>query len=212
MTGEAPQAKAAGHYFSEEPTTGSERRTVDLHLEDFSGRFTTDRGVFGRDRIDPGTKLLLSDGPEAESTDETLVDVGAGYGPIAVVLAHRNPQATVWAIEPNSRARELCRLNAESAGLSNVRVVTPDDWPNDRMIDRIWSNPPIRIGKKALHELLLQWLDRLSPRGSAHLVVQKHLGADSLQRWMTDQGWTATRRQSRAAYRLLDVAPRGGDR
>ncbi len=208
MTGERPPAGAAGHYFSEDPSSVSDRRSVDLHLEDFSGRFATDRGVFARDRIDPGTKLLLSEGPPARDCDEHLVDVGAGYGPISVVLAHRNPQATVWAVEPNSRARELCRVNSEIAGLTNVRVISPDEWPDGQRVDRIWSNPPIRIGKPALHGLLTEWLDRLSEHGSAHLVVQKHLGADSLQRWMINQGWATARRQSRAAYRLFDVDPR----
>jgi 16S rRNA (guanine1207-N2)-methyltransferase len=70
----------------------------------------------------------------------------------------------------------------------------------------IWSNPPIRIGKAALHDLLLAWLPRLSPGGLAHLVVQKHLGSDSLQRWLTGQGFPAERIASRSAYRVLRVS------
>ncbi len=166
----------------------------------------TDRGVFARDRVDTGTKLLLMDGPEPNPEDRVLADIGAGYGPIACTLAVRNPQATVWAVEVNARARELCTTNAEAAGLANIRVVEPAQVPSDLVVDRIWSNPPIRIGKPALHELLTTWLERLADNGSAHLVVQRHLGADSLQRWLTEAGWVVQRRGSKKAFRLLDVA------
>ncbi|MEM7341769.1 MAG: methyltransferase [Actinomycetota bacterium] len=199
------------HYFDAEPTSGRAETSVELVLPDVRFTLATDRGVFARDHVDAGTKLLLLDGPDAVTTDRVLVDVGAGYGPIACTLAHRNPQATVWAVEVNSRARELCAANAAAASLTNLQVVSPEEVPNDLVADRIWSNPPIRIGKAALHELLLGWLGRLDSSGSAHLVVQRHLGADSLHRWMEGQGWSVTRRGSRQAYRLLDVAAPEGD-
>lgn len=197
----------AGHpqYFAESPTAGSDRVGASLVLPDLKLELVTDRAVFARGRVDAGTKLLLLEGPPPTAGDRHLVDLGAGYGPIALTLATRNPEATVWAVEINARARELCRENAEAAGLDNVRVVDPDGVPADVEIDRLWSNPPIRIGKRALQELLLAWLGRLRPGGTAHLVVQKHLGADSLQRWLTQQGWPTERRRSRAAFRLLDV-------
>ncbi|MEM9561120.1 MAG: methyltransferase [Actinomycetota bacterium] len=192
-------------YFASEPSAASDPVTAALTLPDLRLDLASDRGVFARGRIDAGTKLLLLDGPAPVDGDRHLVDLGAGYGPIAVTLATRNPSATVWAVEVNERARELCRENAASAGLANVEVVAPDAVPPGLVVDRLWSNPPIRIGKPALRSLLAGWLGRLGPTGSAHLVVQKHLGADSLQRWLTDQGWPTTRRGSRGGYRLLDV-------
>lgn len=195
-----------GHYFDPAPNTASAPSTVDLVLPDGSFTLHTDAGVFGRSRVDPGTKLLLLDGPEPTTGDRHLVDVGAGYGPIALTLAARNPDATIWAVEVNERARDLCRRNAADAGFENIEVVDPDGVPTDVGLDRIWSNPPIRIGKPALRALLTGWLARLDPAGSAHLVVQRHLGADSMQRWLTEQGWPTERRASRAGYRLLDVA------
>ncbi len=194
------------HYFDATPTTRSDRSTVELTLPDLSLTLTTDSGVFGRHKIDPGTKLLLLDGPDPTPGDRNLLDIGAGYGPIALALATRNPDAMVWAVEVNSRARELCIHNAAEAGLANIRVVDPDGVPADVRFDRIWSNPPIRIGKQALQELLVGWIGRLEAEGSAHLVVQKHLGSDSLQRWLTGRGFPTVRRSSRAGYRLLDVA------
>ena len=177
-----------------------------LDLEDLSLSLTTDRGVFSVERVDPGTRVLLAEAPPPNPSMRQLADVGCGYGPIALVLASRAPQATVWAIDTNERARELCALNAANAGLDNVRVVAPGDVPDDVVFDAIWSNPPIRIGKAALHELLTQWLGTLAPAGHAWLVVQKHLGADSLARWLDDAGWPTVRLASRQAYRVLEVS------
>lgn len=177
-----------------------------LALPDGTLDLLTDRGVFSRGDIDPGTKLLLLEAPAPAASGDHL-DLGCGYGPIALTLARRAPGATVWAVDVNRRALELVRANAEAAGLANVRVAEPDEVPADVRFTTIWSNPPIRIGKTALHELLLRWLGRLAPDGRAVLVVQKHLGADSLARWLTEQGHPTTRLQSRVGYRLLEVAP-----
>jgi 16S rRNA (guanine1207-N2)-methyltransferase len=198
-------------YFDADPSTPSDPATVELVLPDVSATLHTDSGVFGKHRIDAGSKLLLLDGPASTPGDQQLLDLGAGYGPIAIALAVRNPDATVWAVEINSRARELCATNAAAAGLGNIQVVAPDDVPGHVRFDRLWSNPPIRIGKPALQQLLARWLDRLTDTGSAHLVVQKHLGSDSLHRWLEQNGWSTTRRSSRAGYRLLDVNARPGE-
>jgi 16S rRNA (guanine1207-N2)-methyltransferase len=195
-------------YFDADPSATSNRSSVQLVLPDLSIELATDSGVFAKNRVDPGSKLLLLDGPPAVEGDRNLADIGAGYGPIAITIAKRNPDATVWAVEVNARARVLCEENAQTAGVANIRVVEPDGVPDDIVFDRIWSNPPIRIGKAALQELLSRWLTRLGDDGSAHLVVQKHLGSDSLHRWMDANGWPTTRRASRAGYRLLDVGAR----
>ena len=147
----------------------------------------------------------MLDGPPPPLGPANLADLGCGYGPIACALATRNPDATVWAIYVNERARDLCRANAAAAGLNGVQVVAPDEIPDGLSLAGLWSNPPIRIGKDALHDLLERWLGRLTPDGAAHLVVQRHLGADSLARWLDGRGWTTTRRRSRKGFRLLDV-------
>ena len=170
-------------------------------------RLRTDAGVFSADKIDAGTRVLLAEGPAvAEAT--ALADVGCGYGAITIVLALRAPEATVWAVDVNERARALCQANAEANGVADrVRVVAPADVPADLKLDQVWSNPPIRVGKEALHDLLATWLGRLKPgTGTATLVVQKHLGADSLARWLTDGGWPTERVVSRGGYRILSVS------
>jgi 16S rRNA (guanine1207-N2)-methyltransferase len=196
---------APGQYFDRAPDAPSRPRTITLSLPDLDVELVTDRAVFAGARIDPGTKYLLLEAPPPPADATALLDLGCGYGPIAVALARRAPDATVWAVDVNERALDLCRANAERAGVSNVRVCDPDEVPADVRFDGIWSNPPIRIGKAALHELLVRWLDLLTDEGRAHLVVQKHLGADSLASWLADEGWTVTRLGSRQGYRLLDV-------
>jgi 16S rRNA (guanine1207-N2)-methyltransferase len=204
-----PSQFEPSHYFSPAPDVASRRRTVDLVLPE--GRLVhlaTDRGTFSPDHVDAGTRLLLSTAPDP-GTARTLIDLGCGYGPIAVTMALRAaPDATVWAVDVNERARALCAENAEANGVGDrVRVVAPDEVPSDLAVDLLWSNPPIRIGKAALHELLGGWLDRLSADGSAVLVVNRNLGADSLARWIEQGGRTTERLASRAGFRVLRVAP-----
>lgn len=194
----------AGQYFEAEPSTPSKPSTVRLDLADRSLTLATDRGVFSADRIDAGTKYLLQEAPPPPAAG-TFVDLGCGYGPIACTLALRAPDALVYAVDVNRRGLDLCARNVATLSLGNVTVAHADEVPSELTIDLVWSNPPIRIGKPALHALLTGWLDRLSADGSVLLVVQKHLGADSLQRWLQQQGWSAERLGSRAGYRLLQV-------
>ena len=191
---------------------GSEPGELDLVLgEGHVLKLKTDRGVFSADRVDDGTRLLLSEGPPV-ARHGTLVDLGCGYGPIAMALAHRSPDATIWAVDVNERARELCRANAVANGVAErVEVIGPDQIPEDLVVDQLWSNPPIRIGKAALHELLSGWLTRLRPgSGTAELVVHKHLGSDSLAAWLDRTGFPTERTLSRGGYRLLRVRSGAG--
>jgi 16S rRNA (guanine1207-N2)-methyltransferase len=197
---------AGGHYFDADPAARSRPSTVELTLPDMHLELATDRGVFAADRVDPGTKYLLLEAP-APPAHGVIVDLGCGYGAIAVTMARRAPEADVVAVDVNGRARELCRGNAELAETTNVRVLAPDEVPSDLQCDALYSNPPIRIGKPALHALLRDWFTRLRPGGHAWLVVHRHLGADSLARWLVDEGFETRRLGSRAGYRLLEVGP-----
>jgi 16S rRNA (guanine1207-N2)-methyltransferase len=192
------------HYFSLRPQTPHRPGLVRVVLPDVYLELATDAGVFSPGRLDPGTRLLLDEAPAPPPAGDVL-DLGCGYGPIACVLAKRSPDATVWAVDVNERALELCARNAAAAGLANVRCVTPDDPSVPPRLAGIWSNPPVRIGKAALHELLSAWLGRLAPGGQAYLVAGRNLGADSLHRWLAEQGWPVTRRAARSGYRLLQV-------
>jgi 16S rRNA (guanine1207-N2)-methyltransferase len=207
-------------YFEPAPTAASRPRTLRLVLPDLTVALQSDRAVFASDRIDPGTRYLLQEVPAPGAGIVHGLDLGCGYGPVAVALAVRAPQARVWAVDVNERAVELCRANAGALGLDNVTASVASDAapfgavPAEVRFDVIWSNPPIRVGKAVLHAVLERWLGRLSPDGHAYLVVHKHLGSDSLQAWLEEHGWPAPRLGSRAGYRILDVtaAPDRADR
>jgi 16S rRNA (guanine1207-N2)-methyltransferase len=194
---------SAEHYFTADPSAPERERQIEFELDGRTYRLATAGGVFSPDRLDLGTSVLLHKAPTPPSaTTGALLDLGCGYGPIAVVLATAAPEATVYAVDVNTRALDLVRRNA--AGRKIV-AATPDDVPEQVRFAGIWSNPPIRVGKEGLHALLDRWLPRLADGGVAWLVVSRNLGADSLQRWLVERGWTATRHASQKGYRVLRV-------
>jgi 16S rRNA G1207 methylase RsmC len=194
------------HYFDPAPTVASNPRKVHLHVGELALELEADRGVFGSRGVDLGTLVLLREAPPAPLRGDIL-DLGCGYGPIAIALARQAPEARVWAVDINQRALELTRSNATTADAPNVTASSPEEVPANLRFDAIYSNPPVRVGKAALHELLLRWLRRLNPGGHAYLVVQRNLGADSLAAWLVTQEFEVRRLKSKKGYRILDVAP-----
>nr|MDT0661063.1 methyltransferase [Micromonospora sp. DSM 115978] len=196
------------HYFSAQPGGVDKRREVAFTVAGRDFTLASAGGVFSSDRLDAGTAVLLRKaelpGPD---TAGPLLDLGCGYGPIACALASVAPAATVWAVDVNARARDLVAENAARIGVGDrVRVAAPDEVPAEITFAQIWSNPPIRIGKVELHGMLERWLARLAPDGVAWLVVARHLGGDSMHRWLTEAGWQVERRASQKGYRVLRVS------
>jgi 16S rRNA G1207 methylase RsmC len=200
-----PSSRGA-HYFDPTPVVASKPRLVHLHVGELAIELQADRGVFGSRAVDLGTLVLLKEAPPPPSHGDIL-DLGSGYGPIAIALARQAPQARIWAVDVNERALELTRANAVSAAVTNVIAHPPPDIPDNLQFEAIYSNPPVRIGKAALHELLLTWLRRLRPGGSAYLVVQRNLGADSLAAWLGSEGFQVQRLKAKKGYRVLEVKP-----
>ena len=202
------------HYFSASPSSAENLRRIRLTLAGRDVELTTAGGVFSPDRLDSGTGVLLANMPPAPSGGQ-LLDLGCGWGPIALTLALQSPHATVWAVDVNERALDLVRRNAQSLGLDNVNAVLPDDVPDDVVFRTIRSNPPIRVGKNELHGLLERWLPRLDERSDAWLVVQRNLGSDSLQRWLAatlTDGFSVHRAATGRGYRVLKVRRHGTPR
>jgi 16S rRNA (guanine1207-N2)-methyltransferase len=193
------------HYFTAQPASPQELRTLTVELAGRTLEVETASGVFSSAHLDHATAVLLDEVPAPPSSGDVL-DLGCGWGPIALTMALLAPEARVWAVDVNERALDLVRRNATRLELPAVTAVTPDGVPDDVRFAAIWSNPPIRVGKEALHELLLRWLPRLAPGGEAHLVVGKNLGADSLQRWLADAlGRPVERTASSRGFRVLTV-------
>lgn len=195
------------HYF-EAPTGPERRRTIGVRLFDTDVELTTADGVFSAGGLDPGTAVLLraTPAPSGEAARGRLLDLGCGYGPIAMALALACPNARIDAVDVNPRGLALTRDNAAALGVGDrVTAYLPTEVPAEHSYTEIWSNPPIRIGKAALHDLLLEWLPRLTPGGLARLVVGRNLGADSLQAWLLGQGLPTVRTASSKGFRVLTV-------
>jgi 16S rRNA (guanine1207-N2)-methyltransferase len=192
------------HYFSADPNAPFTREEFTCTVWGHELTLASGAGVFSKGHLDHATKVLLD---EAEPPPNgRFLDLGTGYGVIGLALATAAPLSNVIGVEVNERAILLANENARRLGVSGRYVAClPEQVPSDLVFDEIWSNPPIRIGKQALHDLLLTWLPRLAPGGRAVLVVAKNLGADSLATWLADQGWPTTRLASRKGFRVLEV-------
>ena len=192
------------HYFSAEPASADERRRIEVTLAGHDLTVEVAGGIFSPDHVDLGTRVLLRTVPPPRGR---VLDIGCGWGPIALAAALSEPDVKVTAVDVNERALDLARRNANLAGVAGrVTVLRPQDVPAAETFDTIWSNPPIRIGKAALHELLAAWIPRLTPGGEAYLVVQRNLGADSLAAWIADQGWGEVHKVASAkGFRVLRV-------
>jgi 16S rRNA (guanine1207-N2)-methyltransferase len=172
------------HYFASNPAIESKLRSVEFTVQDTLFKLQASSGTFSATRLDAGTKALLG---YLDDVSGDVLDIGCGWGPIAISIAKLYPATKVWALDINQRSLELTRLNAKSANLGNVMAVTESEISADQTFNQIWSNPPIRVGKEVLHTLMRTWLPRLRPGGSATLVVQKQLGADSFTKWLADE-------------------------
>lgn len=199
------------HYFSAAPASAENLRTIRVTLAGRDLELTTAGGVFSPDRLDAGTAVLFANMPPLPPSGDFL-DLGCGWGPISLTMALSAPHATIWAVDVNERALDLTRRNAQSLGLTNVNAVRPEDVPDDVVFRTIRSNPPIRVGKDVLHDMLEKWIPRLDERSDAWMVVQRNLGSDSLQRWMAatfTPGFSVHRAATGKGYRVLKVRKHG---
>jgi 16S rRNA (guanine1207-N2)-methyltransferase len=198
------------HYFSADPSVPFEREPLTCEVWDQRLDLVSGSGVYSRGRLDIGTSVLFRE-TEPPAPGRVL-DLGTGYGVIGLAVAATwradgvlEEDGAVTGVEVNQRAVLLANENAGRLGLADrFHAVVPEDVPEDATYDEIWSNPPIRIGKQALHDLLLHWLARLVPQGRAVMVVGKNLGGDSLQTWLTAQGYPTTRLGSAKGFRVLE--------
>jgi 16S rRNA G1207 methylase RsmC len=200
------------HYFSTSPSGDPVLRTISVRLAGRTFDVTTANGIFSPERVDTGTQVLLGHTP-APPPGGHFLDLGCGWGPIALTLALESPRATVWAVDVNERSLELTRRNADALGLDNVNVCRPEDVPADVEFRTIWSNPPIRVGKNELHAMLAHWLPRLGAGSDGWLVVARNLGSDSLHRWLQGalpRDFAVLRAATSKGYRVLRVRHRSG--
>ncbi len=199
--------KKTEHYFSAQPA--GEFRTTEIAVRLAHGDYTVETAgsIFSPDHIDAGTEQLLYSVPTPPETGNFL-DLGCGWGPLALTLAIEAPEASIYAVDVNERALELTTRNAARLGLANITVGLPGSIEPTVNFDLIWSNPPIRVGKAELHDIMNTWLPRLNVAGEAYLVVAKHLGADSFEKWLESEfeaTHSVTREDTRKGFRIIKV-------
>ncbi len=202
------------HYFSADPSVPFAREPFTCEVWGHRLDLVSGSGVYSRGRLDKGTAVLLRE-TEPPAPGHVL-DLGTGYGVVGLAIADAwrrdgvpaGGASGVTGVEVNQRAVLLANQNASALGLEDRYVACdPSVVPSEVGFDEIWSNPPIRIGKEALHALLLEWFARLRPEGRAVMVVGKNLGGDSLQAWLTDQGYPTSRLASAKVFRVLESRP-----
>lgn len=172
------------HYYTAEPTSQHRQREITARVFGHDFAFTTDAGVFSRDGIDPGTRALIEALPALSGR---ALDLGCGWGASGVPVAWKNPDCQVLMTDINQRAAELARQNAARNGVKNVSVVTGDGFENvEGAFDAVFTNPPIRAGKKTIYEFFAQAMDRLNAGGSLYIVIRKQQGAPSALKYLSE--------------------------
>lgn len=208
------ESKTSGEqYFSANPNSLDLRRTLQVDLRGKEVSVQVSNGVFSSSKLDLGTAVLLKHAPQPPENGR-FFDIGCGWGAISLALGFESPNAQIYAVDVNERALELTNINAKNAGLNNIHTYLVEDALKElkedelKNIDLIWSNPPIRVGKDVLHNILLTWLPRLKVGGAAYLVVQKNLGSDSLIPWLSKnlgENFSVEKYASSKGYRIIEV-------
>jgi len=208
---DTPDDRPMTHYFDSQPASASHRTEFTIHVGETTLTLASESGVFSARGLDKGTAVLLDWALKQQLPElpegSLLCDLGCGSGAIALTMATLYPHCTVHAIDINARARQLCRDNADRNNINNVVTIDPAERKSEDCYALLWSNPPIRIGKSELHDLLRTWLGQLDDNAIAHLVVSKNLGADSLMTWLNNQGIAATKRASSKGFRIIEARP-----
>lgn len=168
------------HYYSRTQNVTSNPKHLHVKIKDYSLQFKSDSGVFSKNDVDFGTRLLL-EMFELPETQGPLLDVGCGYGPIGLTVAKLCPDTEVHMVDVNQRALSLAEENAQLNQITNVKIYESDRLlgVSERSFAAIITNPPIRAGKQIVHDIFSQAADHLLPSGQLWVVIQKKQGAPS---------------------------------
>jgi len=191
------------HYFTNDENEKSNEKEFQVEILGKKFKFITDIGVFSKGELDDASRLLIETF-DALALSGDILDVGCGYGAIGVALASNRPNDTIHMVDVNLRATELAKRNAELAGISNILVYESDCYQNvDTKFANIVSNPPIRAGKKVVHQILEEAFDYLEDEGTLTIVIGKQHGAASAQKKMLEVFGNAERAERKKGFWIL---------
>ena len=169
----------SGQYFENNENLTSNINELTYYFRKTKMRFLSDNGVFSKGGIDFGSSLLLRTIDVKGA--KTLLDVGCGYGTIGLTIAKTNPECFVEMVDVNLRAIELAKQNMTLNEIKNAEIFASNIYENvTKKYDVVVSNPPIRAGKKVVHEISLGSFEKLNDGGKYYAVIQKKQGAESL--------------------------------
>lgn len=170
------------HYYSNKPTSTHDYRQLEVRIRNVDLKLITDAGIFSKNRLDPGTKLLIESLPLSTDLKEVF-DLGCGYGPIGLTVAKLLPESTVYMSDINERAVELGIKNAQLNRITNVVIKPGDGFEafSGQKFDMIITNPPIRAGKQVMYGLIDQAYEALHNDGWLVLVIKTKHGAKSME-------------------------------
>ncbi len=168
------------HYYSQNPTAAHKYKTLQITLRGKDYTFLTDAGVFSKDRVDRGTRLLIQHMEIAKG--DTVLDLGCGYGPLGIVAANLAYEGRIYLVDVNERAVELSKENLSLNGIHNAEVLQSNGFSaiDNMRFDVIISNPPIRAGKATVYQLMEDSLAHLKEGGRLYVVARTKQGARSL--------------------------------
>lgn len=176
------------HYYTSEPSSESNKTTWNIKIAEEQFSFITDSGVFSKHQLDYGSEVLMTTAAEVDYPVGNILDMGCGYGPIGLFLARAFPDRTIEMADVNERALALAAENAELNEVANVEIYQSDLFANveNKQLAGIISNPPIRAGKKVVHQILEEAYEHLAENGKLLIVIQKKQGAPSARKKMEE--------------------------
>lgn len=170
-------------YYTANPTSAHQLREVEMEVLGVRAVYTTDAGVFSRDGLDTGTRVLLEALP---ALDGRALDLGCGWGPVGLTLAKKYPSLNVVMTDVNARAVELSKKNLARNG-ARATVVQGDAFENvEGTFETIITNPPIRTGKAAIYAMFADAQNYLSATGELYIVIRKQQGAPSALKYLRE--------------------------
>lgn len=193
------------HYYTPNPASNSHPETFVASILGESLTLQSDAGVFSRGQVDYGTQTLIRAVHTDCQVEGPILDVGCGYGPIGLALARLNPARLIYMLDINERAVNLAIDNAKRNNITNVRVDQSNlfDKIEEAHFSAIVSNPPIRAGKKVVHEILKQSKAYMVVGGKIYIVIQKKQGAPSAKKALYEVYGNVTRLELDRGYWVL---------